>query len=144
MNDFNDEELINLIQVAETLTEEARTSLRTRIADALDKGELSKVLRAELMELFEKEMENLEKNLIPNSNKEYKELSNQRETQVAAIRPDLEELVDEYERETAAIMKEYEEGFREIDSEFDDAVQEALAHKEHSEIEAIQAKLKKK
>lgn len=144
MNEFTDEELMNLIQLAETLTEEERTSLRTRVADALDKGELSKVLRAELMELFEKEMKNLEENLMPNIDKDYKELSGRRERQVEAIRPELEELVSDYDYETAKIMKEYDEAFRVVDVEFDDAVQEALSHKELSEIAALQAKLKKK
>lgn len=144
MNEFNDEELMNLIQWAETLTEEKRTDLRARVAEALDSGTMDSALRRELIELFEREMKHLEEEVIPEAEKNLGELSDKRKKQVNTIRPDLERLVEDYEHDTVELMREYEEAFRVIDGEFDAAVQEALSHQESQEISALQAKLKKK
>jgi hypothetical protein len=143
MNNFSDEELMNLIQLAQTISEDRRRALRFRLAEELDSDneDLSPQLKQELIELFHTEIDHIQKHSLPQVQKDYEILASRREEKLESIRPQLNAVVHDYEKETSQLLKEHNETFRVLEGEFDQAAQEILAVDEEDQIAAWKAKL---
>lgn len=146
MKEFTPEDLISFIALSHTLSEEEKFDLKRRVLDELEsrKNILSKGLAKELSDLFARDLRFVDENLLPEQKANLDEAEKKYDGELARIQPGLHELVEEYEKATRELYEDYNREFLVLDKEFDVIAQEEVGHQEHTQIEAIHAKLKKK
>ncbi|EKD93108.1 MAG: hypothetical protein ACD_28C00244G0015 [uncultured bacterium] len=142
MTDFTFDDLLNLIQMAQTLNDTERREWRIRLFKEFNEndGHLSEDSRQGLAHLFQREIQRIDGE-IPQTEQQYDEVRENEQDEVEAIRPDLQTLVQDYQVQTDEIVKDYQKGFHLIDKEVDGVLQTVFAETDQADIEAIKAQL---
>jgi hypothetical protein len=143
MNEFAFDELLDLIQLSQALTDTEKKEWRIRVFSEYKEldGLLSDKTRDELDKLFEAEMGLLDSE-IEVLEGEYKEAVTNERQSFNEIRPDLEHLLEDYNGGTDDLLDQYEEAFLLLDKEYDSTVKSLKEESDESEADLIRQKLK--
>lgn len=145
MNPLTTEDIVSLINICVTLSEEEKQLLVLRVLDDLETHEnrLSPVLAKELDTILNIEQAYLSSSHLPILQKLQDEAEDTYQAELDRIRPHLDRMVEEYHQDTEELTHEYDKAFRQIDLETDQFLQKHTKSHEESQIEAIKAKLSK-
>lgn len=146
MNPPTTEEIVGMINLCVTLTDDERQSLILRVIDELETREnrLSLELTQELNELWDLERAFIEATVIPELESSLDETGSTYNEELERIRPQLDRLVEEYRHDTDELKSEYDKAFRQIDLEMDNLLKASASESDAAQIEAIKHQLSHK